>query len=189
MAAKAVFIDRDGVVNEEREYLHRIEEFRFIERVFDACRMFQRHGYRIVIVTNQSGIGRGYYTEQEYTRLTRWMVGQFAQQGITITDVLHCPHHPDKGRAGYRVACGCRKPAPGMLLEAARRHHLDLSRSLMIGDKEADVAAGRAAGVWRTILVRSGHPIDESATRADQVIDSLGALEALQRIITQQEAE
>ncbi len=189
MAARAAFIDRDGVINEEREYLHRIGEFRFIAGVFAACRMLDEHGYRIVIVTNQSGIGRGYYTEQEYAELTRWMVQRFSREGVTITDVLHCPHHPRHGQGEYRVACDCRKPAPGMLLQAARRHHLELARCLMFGDKEADVEAGRAAGVAATVLVRSGHPIDESATRADHVIDSLGDLDALQRIIAEQETE
>ncbi len=189
MGAKAVFIDRDGVINREKEYLHRIEEFEFIEGVFAACRLFADHGYRIVIVTNQSGIGRGYYSEQQYARLTEWMVAQFSGQGIAIADVFYCPHHPEQGLGEYRVACDCRKPGPDMLLAAAEKHQIDLSRSLMIGDKEADIQAGRAAGVAKTVLVRSGHPIDEQASRADYVIDSLGELDAVQQIIAEQETE
>ncbi|HHL45927.1 MAG TPA: D-glycero-beta-D-manno-heptose 1,7-bisphosphate 7-phosphatase [Gammaproteobacteria bacterium] len=183
MAAKAVFIDRDGVINREKEYLHRVEDFEFIDGVFDACRLFREQGYRIIVVTNQSGIGRGYYSEQEYARLTEWMVAQFSGQGVVIDDVLHCPHHPEHGVGEYRVACDCRKPRPGMLLAAAQRHRIDLSQSLMFGDKEADIQAGRAAGVGKTVLVRSGHPIDERATLADHIIDSLGELDAIKRII------
>ncbi len=182
--AKAVFIDRDGVINREKEYLHRVEDFEFIDGVFGACRLFAEQGYRIIVVTNQSGIGRGYYSEQAYARLTGWMVTQFSAEGIVIDDVLHCPHHPEQGLGKYRVVCGCRKPAPGMLLAAACKHHIDLPRSLMFGDKEADIQAGRAAGVGRSVLVRSGHPIDEHATQADHVIDSLGELERVRRIIT-----
>jgi len=183
VTGKAVFIDRDGVINREKEYLHRIEDFEFIDGVFDACRMFRDQGYRIIIVTNQSGIGRGYYSEQEYARLTEWMVAQFSGQGIVITDVFFCPHHPERAEGEYRLACDCRKPQPGMLLAAVQKHQIDLSRSLMFGDKEADIQAGHAAGVGKTVLVRSGHPIDESATAAEYIIDSLGELDAVQQIL------
>ncbi len=188
MSARAAFIDRDGVINREVEYLHRIEDFRFIDGVFDACRLLVENGYRLVVVTNQSGIGRGYYDEEQYHALTRWMVARFAERGIVITGVYHCPHHPVHGVGDYRRTCACRKPEPGMLLTAAREHGLDLSRSLMFGDKEADVEAGRAAGVKATVLVRSGHPINERTTRADHVIDSLGDLDALRRIVLEEEA-
>ncbi len=184
--SRAAFIDRDGVINREVEYLHRIEDFRFIDGVFEGCQLLAENGYRLVVVTNQSGIGRGYYGEEQFKRLTRWMVARFAERGIVITGVYHCPHHPRQGIGDYRRACSCRKPKPGMLVVAAREHDLDLSRSLMFGDKEADVEAGRAAGVKATVLVRSGHPIDEQATRADYVIDSLGDLGALQRIVEQE---
>ncbi len=183
MTEKAVFIDRDGVINKEKEYLHRIEDFEFIDGAFDACRLFGKQGYRIIVVTNQSGIGRGYYSEREYTRLTEWMVVQFSARGITIADVLYCPHHPQWGLGEYRVACDCRKPEPGMLLAAAQKHRLDLSQSLMFGDKEADIQAGHAASVATTVLVRSGHPVDERATQAEYIIDSLGELDAVRQII------
>ncbi len=186
---KAAFIDRDGVINREVEYLHRIEDFEFIDGVFDACRLLADNGYRLVVVTNQSGIGRGYYDEAQYLALTRWMVARFADRGIVIDGVYHCPHHPRHGIGEYRMACECRKPKPGMLLQAAREHDIVLSRSLMFGDKEADVEAGRAAGVGATVLVRSGHPVDEHSTRADHVIDSLGDCQALRKIILEQEAE
>ena len=189
MATKAVFIDRDGVINKEKEYLHRIKDFEFIDGVFDACRLFSEKGYKIIVVTNQSGIGRGYYSEQEYTRLTEWMVAQFSGQGIAVADVFYCPHHPERASGKYRRACECRKPEPGMLLTAAKKHGIDLSRSLMVGDKEADIQAGRAAGVAKTVLVRSGHPVDEHASAAEYIIDSLGELDAIQQIILEQEAE
>ena len=143
----AVFLDRDGVINRESNYVHRIEDFHFIEGVFDACREMQRSGYRLVVITNQAGIARGYYSEDDYRVLTDWMLEQFCTQGITITGVYYCPHHPVHGLGEYRRACDCRKPAPGMITRAAREHDLDLARSALVGDKLSDIGAGRAAGV------------------------------------------
>lgn len=183
MVAKAVFIDRDGVINKEKEYLHRVEDFEFIDGVFDACRLFNKQGYKIIIVTNQSGIGRGYYSERDYEYLTEWMVACFTEQNIVITEVYYCPHHPEHGVGKYRQKCDCRKPEPGMLLEAAQKYDIDLPHSLMFGDKEADIQAGHAAGAGATILVRSGHPVDDRVTQAEYVIDSLGEYSTLQKII------
>ncbi len=163
---RAVFLDRDGVINVEKEYLHTIDAFEFIDGVFEACRHFQTLGYGLIIVTNQSGIGRGYYTEDDFESVTTWMLEQFHSHDIQIDAIYHCPHTPDKG-------CSCRKPNPGMLLQAAKEHGLDLSESWMIGDKESDIEAAKAAGVGHTILVRSGHAVDEKATKADYLLDSI----------------
>lgn len=154
----AVFLDRDGVINEETGYVHKTGEFRFIDGVFDACLKISKAGYRLIVITNQAGIARGYYTEDDFHHLTKWMLDEFRQRGINIADVYYCPHHPVHGTGAYRRDCDCRKPAPGMILRAAREHSLDLRRSILVGDKATDIEAGRAAGVGCCVLVQTGHP-------------------------------
>ena len=144
---KAVFLDRDGVINIDHGYTYKPEEFEFIDGVFETCQKMQASGYKIVVVTNQSGIGRGYYSEQDFHYLSQWMVEQFAEHGVQISGVYFCPHHPEKAKAEYLKSCDCRKPEPGMLLQAAKELCLDLSASIMVGDKESDIQAGRKAGV------------------------------------------
>ncbi len=166
MSIKTIFLDRDGVINQEVGYLHKIEDFKFIDGVFEACLTFQSLGYQIVVITNQSGIGRGYYGEQEFHQVNNWMLAQFNTQGVNVLDVFFCPHGPEDG-------CACRKPKPGMLLDAKEKHDIDMSRSWMVGDKEADVTAANAAGINNTILVKSGHDIDEENSNAKYVLDSI----------------
>ena len=170
----AVFLDRDGVINKENGYVHKIEEFCFIEGVFEACSEMRQAGYRLIIITNQAGIARGYYTEDDYRHLTRWMLDEFRQRGIEIDGVYHCPHHPIHGVGEYRCDCDCRKPAPGMLIRAAKEHALDLRRSILVGDKATDIEAGRAAGIGCCVLVLSGHLVsDAGSEKADTVFDDL----------------
>lgn len=149
---RALFLDRDGVINHDHAYVHKIEDFEFVDGIFDLCRHALSVGYRIVVVTNQAGIGRGLYTEEQFETLTSWMIGQFADRGIAITDVLYCPHHPEHGLGRYRRTCDCRKPQPGMLLEAERRHNLDLAASMLVGDKLSDIEAARRAGLGTALL-------------------------------------
>jgi D-glycero-D-manno-heptose 1,7-bisphosphate phosphatase len=176
MGHRAVFLDRDGVINVDRHYLHRTEDFEFIAGVPQALQRLQQAGWKLVVVTNQSGIARGMYTEDDYRRLTRHMRALLAETGVTLDAVLHCPHLPDGPVAAYCIACECRKPAPGMLVQAALRLNLDLARSVMVGDKGSDLQAGRSAGVARCLLVRSGQAIDaEDIALADAVHDDLGA--------------
>jgi len=166
MTIKAIFLDRDGVINKEVKYLFKIDDFEFIDGIFSACNYFQRLGYQIIIVTNQSGISRGYYTEIDYQKLTSWMLSKFIEQEITILDIFHCPHGPQS-------LCECRKPGPGMLLQAAKNHSIDMHNSWMIGDKETDINAANLAGIDNTILTRSGHEIDEKNSKAQFFIDSI----------------
>jgi len=170
----AVFLDRDGVINREADYVHKVDEFHFIDGVFDACREMSKAGYRLIIVTNQAGIARGYYTEDDFHHLTEWMLDEFRKHGIEIDDVYYCPHHPIHGVGNYRRDCDCRKPAPEMILRAVREHSLDLRRSILVGDKATDIEAGRAAGVARCVLVLSGHPLSNNdLDKADTVFDDL----------------
>lgn len=165
---KALFLDRDGVINIEKEYLYKIEDFEFIDGVFSTCQHFLGQGYLLIIITNQAGIARGKYTEDDFAKLTHWMIQQFTKHGILISKVYHCPHHPN-----FSGICDCRKPKPGMIKLAQKEFNLDLKQCTLVGDKEGDIQAGINAGICRNILVRSGHPINEHNTSAEHVIDSL----------------
>jgi len=166
MTIKTIFLDRDGVINKEVNYLHKIEDFKFIDGVFEACQYFKLLGYEIIIVTNQSGISRGYYSENDFKIITNWMITQFKRNEIKILDVFHCPHSPD-------LNCECRKPKPGMFIEAKNKHNIDMVTSWMIGDSERDIRAANLAGIKNTILVRSGHKINESNSNAMFFLDSI----------------
>lgn len=150
---KALFLDRDGVINFDKKYVYKQEEFEFIEGVFEACRYFQNLGYLIIIVTNQSGIARGYYTEKDYKILTAWMLERFVEEEIKITKVYYCPHH-----VGYTHECDCRKPQPGMILKAQEEFEIDLTQSKLVGDKVSDIKAGLLAGVRENYLVAVESP-------------------------------
>ena len=166
MCKKALFLDRDGVINVEKNYLYKIEDFEFIEGIFELCQHFIEAGYLIFVVTNQSGIARNYYTEEEFEELTTWMLGVFNQHGIAITHLYHCPHHPD-----ISGACSCRKPKPGMLLQAAQEFDIDLENSIMIGDKERDIEAGINAGLKQNYLYDSTKKIKSS--KATKIVSRL----------------
>lgn len=143
----AAFLDRDGVINLDRGYVFRAADFEFVTGVFEGAAALQRLGFALVVLTNQSGIGRGLYSESDFLALTRWMNGRFEQHLVHIDGVFYCPHHPTEAFGDYRCECDCRKPAPGMLLRAARELNLDLARSAMFGDRVSDLQAAAAAGV------------------------------------------
>jgi len=166
MSIKTIFLDRDGVINHEVGYLHKIEDFRFINGVFEACLYFKSLDYEIVVVTNQSGISRGFYTKKDFDKVNKWMINQFSLQGIYIRGVYFCPHGPED-------KCNCRKPKPGMFLDAKEEHNIDMKKSWMIGDKEADIQAAHRAGITNTILVKSGHKIDEISSKTKYIINSI----------------
>jgi len=147
LATKALFLDRDGVINVEKNYLYKQEDFEFVDGIFELCEAFAKQGFLIIVVTNQSGICRGYYTQEDFDKLTEWMVEAFRQKGIEIAKVYHCPHHPD-----FSGSCLCRKPAPGMLLEAQKEFDIDMQHSVMIGDKPSDIEAANRAGVGQAYL-------------------------------------
>ncbi len=158
---RAVFLDRDGTVNEERDYLYRVEDFAFIAGVPQAIRRLNEAGWLVVVVTNQSGVARGYYGEDDVARLHRHIERLLAAEGARIDAFYFCPHHPREGIGSYRRDCDCRKGQPGMLLRAATEHGIDLSCSFMVGDKVADIEAGEAAGCT-PLMVLTGYGVDES---------------------------
>lgn len=171
---RAVFLDRDGVINVDRGYVHRVEDFGFVPGSDAAMARLQAAGWRLVVVTNQSGLARGLYSIDDYQRFTAHLHAQLEAVGVQLDAVLHCPHLPDASVPAYRLACDCRKPGPGMLLQAALELSLDLGDSVIVGDRLSDVQAGRAAGVGHCVLVRSGHALEAGdAQQADAVYDDL----------------
>ena len=174
MGVPGLLLDRDGVINVDHAYVHRVDQFEFMPGIFDLCRTARALGHRIAVVTNQAGIARGYYTEADFHALTAWMLARFADEGVSIDRVYFCPTHPTAGVGAYRVDSSFRKPGPGMLLQAAHELDLDLAASTLIGDKASDAEAGLAAGVGRVIVLRDhGNRYDEALPDGCMVVSSL----------------
>jgi D-glycero-D-manno-heptose 1,7-bisphosphate phosphatase len=152
MPYSAVFLDRDGVINHNHGYVHKREEFDFIEGIFDVARHACKQNYKLVVITNQAGIARGYYTEEQFHQLTEWMCQQFSAAGAPIERVYFSPYHPTAGLGRYLKDDFSRKPHPGMILQAQKDLSIDLNRSVLIGDKFSDIQAGTAAGVGTNLL-------------------------------------
>jgi D,D-heptose 1,7-bisphosphate phosphatase len=146
---KALFLDRDGVINVNHGYVHTPGQTDWVPGIFDLARAARAAGYALVVVTNQAGIARGYYDEAQFRAYTRWMHARFEAEGAPIAATYFCPHHPEAGLGELKVACGCRKPRPGMILAAARRFGLSLADSVLVGDTESDIDAAAAARVGR----------------------------------------
>ena len=179
----AVFLDRDGTVNFEKNYLIDPSDFEFIPGVPAALKKLQDAGFLLVIVTNQSGVARGYFTEGQVAHLHQYMAGLLAAAGVGLAGIYICPHHPTSGNGDYRQECTCRKGQPGMLQQAARELDIDLKKSYMVGDKEADILAGGAAGC-QSFLVRTGYGeknIDRARNCGAQIVADLP--EAARRIL------
>lgn len=158
---RALFLDRDGVINRDDGYVHRIADFVWQDGIFDLARAACKAGLALVVVTNQSGIGRGLYTEAQFAELTAWMAARFAQEKAPLAATYHCPYHPQATVAAYRREHSWRKPAPGMLLAARDALDLDLHVSAMIGDRDSDMEAALAAGIGLRLRLRTGagaHP-------------------------------
>ena len=175
MATPALFLDRDGVINVDHGYVHRIEQFEFIPGIFELCRSARARGHKLVVVTNQAGIARGLYAEPDFHALTAWMKQRFAHEGAPLDGVYFCPTHPTAGIGRYRVESAFRKPGPGMLLQAARELDIDLSRSTIVGDKASDMQAGAAAGLERLFLFDPDNTVP--------MPNELGAVRRITRLI------
>lgn len=157
---QAVFVDRDGTLNVEKNYLYRIEDFEFIPGVPEAIRRLRQAGFLVIVVTNQSGVARGYFTLAEVDALHRHIQNELEKSGTRIDGFYVCPHHPTEGVGEFRRQCDCRKGEPGLLLRAAAEHGIDLAGSWMVGDKLADVEAGERAGC-ASLLVLTGYGSEE----------------------------
>ena len=152
---KAFFLDRDGVINKDHGYVHSWDKFELFENTYDALRLIKQHGYLIIVITNQAGIARGYYTESEFDRLMDRFRAEALARGIKIDGVYHCPHHPEGLVPGLNIECGCRKPQPGMIKRAAAELGVDLSASYLVGDKISDIQAGMACRLKESFLIDS----------------------------------
>ncbi|PLR32875.1 D-glycero-beta-D-manno-heptose-1,7-bisphosphate 7-phosphatase [Chimaeribacter californicus] len=173
----AIFLDRDGTLNVDHGYVHEIDNFQFIEGVIEACHTLKQMGFALVVVTNQSGIARGMFTEDQFMQLTEWMDWSLADRDVDLDGIYFCPHHPEGSVEAYRQECECRKPHPGMLLSAQQELNIDMAASYMVGDKPEDMQAGLTAGVGTKVLVRSGKPVTEDGEHyADWVLNSLADL-------------
>jgi D-glycero-D-manno-heptose 1,7-bisphosphate phosphatase len=150
---KALFLDRDGVINYNFGYVYKIMNFKFIEGIFNLVKVAKDKGYLIIIVTNQAGIGRGLYTEEDFLSLMEWVKIKFKENNSDIDDVFFSPFHPLHGIGSYKKDSYLRKPSPGMLLDAQKKHKIDLSESIIIGDNITDIQAGKFAGLKKNILL------------------------------------
>ena len=180
---KAIFLDRDGTLNVDHGYVHQIDDFQFIEVSIEALQELKKMGYLLVLVTNQSGIARGYFSEDQFLSLTEWMDWSLADRGVDLDGIYYCPHHPE-GKGEFKQDCDCRKPKGGMLLQAIKELHIDPARSFMVGDKVEDLQAAVAAKVRSKILVKTGKPVTkEGEELADFVLESIADLPRIVRKI------
>jgi D-glycero-D-manno-heptose 1,7-bisphosphate phosphatase len=158
MQSNALFLDRDGVINHNYGYVHRVADFKFVDGIFELTRAASAQKYKIIVITNQAGIARGFYSEQQFHELTDWMCSRFLGQGASIEKVYFSPYHPTEGLGDYKKDDISRKPRPGMILQAQREFGLNLESSVLIGDKPSDIQAGIAAGVGRNLLLAQAEP-------------------------------
>lgn len=176
---RALFLDRDGVMNVNHGYVHRPQDTDWVPGIFDFCRAARDDGFLLVVVTNQAGIARGYYTSNEFLEYTAWMHAQFKARGVGLAATYYCPHHPDFGSRDERN-CDCRKPAPGLLLQASEALEISLRHSVFVGDKATDMEAGCAAGVG-TLVWLEETPATQARTfaRLPRVFPNLAAGQTL----------
>lgn len=157
---KAVFLDRDGTINIDKDYLYRAEDFEYLPGAVDGLRFLAERGYLLIVVTNQSGIARGYYTEEDYLALDRWMKEDLAGRGVKITASYYCPHLPDAKVSRYAMECDCRKPGTGLYMRAAKDWSIDIDQSIAIGDRLRDLSICGSTGC-KGILLNSSVPTQE----------------------------
>jgi len=144
---KALFLDRDGVINKNFGHVHRVKNFKFRKGIFELAKFFQDNGFLILVITNQAGIGKGLYSLNDFNLLNNWMISKFFEEGVTISKTFYCPHLPE-------INCDCRKPKPGLILLASKEFNIDLKKSYLIGDKDSDISSGKAANVKKLFKVQ-----------------------------------
>ncbi|MDR4509432.1 MAG: HAD family hydrolase [Candidatus Brocadiaceae bacterium] len=179
---KAVFLDRDGTIVVHEPYLSSPEQLKLLPNAANGIRIFQEYGYLVIVVTNQSGIARGFFDENRLALIHKKLAQLLDAEGVTLDDIYYCPHHTEGSIKQYKINCDCRKPKPNMLLYAAKKHHIDLSESLMIGDSEVDMLAGKLAGCT-CILIKDGiqkdSPVDLEKSKDYMAKDLLEAAQLL----------
>jgi D-glycero-D-manno-heptose 1,7-bisphosphate phosphatase len=190
---RAVFVDRDGVISEEVGYISDVEHFRLIPQSAEAVKLINQRGLKIIVITNQSGVARGYFSEEVLGHINRKMEQLLSDQGALLDGIYYCPHHPEGTVEAYRMECDCRKPSAGLLIQASREHAIDLSSSYLVGDKRTDIECAHRAGA-KGILVLTGYGKDElskinSAALAQPEYVAADLLDAVQWIIKDKASE
>nr|ADA82647.1 D,D-heptose 1,7-bisphosphate phosphatase [Candidatus Blochmannia vicinus] len=180
----AIFMDRDGTINVDKSYVHNINNFFFIENVIDAMIILKKMNFFLIIVTNQSGIARGLFTKNDFLLLTKWMIFYLKLYHVHIDAIYFCPHHSKGIVKKFKQTCLCRKPNPGMLLDAKQRFNINMTNSYMVGDTENDMLAGQSAGIGTNVLVCSGKETKKRPEKsiATWIIESLAFLPNIIRI-------
>ncbi|TGM82285.1 HAD family hydrolase [Leptospira mtsangambouensis] len=173
---KALFLDRDGVINEDFDYVYRTQDFQFKPEIFELCRLANANHYLVFIITNQAGIARNYYSERDFLKLTKWMLNEFKNQNCSISRVYYCPYHPEFGNERYKRVSDFRKPNPGMILKAAKRFPIDLENSILVGDQITDVEAGFKAGIQKNFLLLNPNKKKQTPHPQTTVIKNLKEL-------------
>ena len=170
---KVAFLDRDGVINKEINYLHKVEDFEYTKDCIKGLLQLIKLGFQLVIVTNQAGIAKGIFSLNDYKFLTKWMLSDLKKKGIRILDCIYCPHHPDGVIKEYAKRCACRKPAPGMINYAIEKYNIDAGSSILIGDKISDIQSGKNAGIYQLFLVSTGHSLNQDIYENNKIYSSL----------------
>ena len=185
MKKRAVFLDRDGTINVEKDYLYKISDFEFLPGVIDGLRLLQKAGYLLFIITNQSGIARGYYTVKEYNELTDWMLDSLSRQNVHVNKVYYCPHHPDALIPEFRCECNCRKPNLGLFEAAIEEYNLDVTECFAIGDKIRDCSVSELG--CRCYLIGENEKKDTieavKAGKYNNIEYATGILDAAEKIV------
>lgn len=173
MENKAIFLDRDGTINIDKNYMYKIEDFEFAEGAVEGLKILYDLGYKLIVVTNQAGIGRGYYTEEDLEKLNAYMEDRLSDAGIKIEKCYFCPHHAEHGIGEYKIECECRKPKPGMILEGIKEFNIDPEKSFMVGDKLSDAEAGINAGVTPVVVETGKEITDEIKKRKIEIYPTI----------------
>ncbi len=190
---KTVFLDRDGTIIEEMGYINHFSRIRPLPKAVEAIKMFKKAGFKVIVVTNQSGVAKGYFSEQELINMNNYMVDQFAKQGAQIDALYYCPHHPQAVVPQYRLDCDCRKPGTGMILKAKQEHGVDLQRSWIIGDRESDIKLAETLNIHNAFVL-TGYGVGEyvrfkGALKSNPEIICNDLLQAAQVIINYEKVE
>lgn len=167
---KIAFLDRDGVINKEKNYMFKIEDFEYVSDAVKGMKALLSLGFKIIIVTNQAGIAKGYYSIQDMEKLHVWMLNDLKQKNVNILDIFYCPHHVDGIIEKYKKKCDCRKPSTGMLDAALIKYDVDIPNSIIIGDKITDIEAGKNFGIEKRFLVSTGHYIKRNIKTYDSIL-------------------
>lgn len=172
--SKAAFIDRDGVINKDFGYVYRIEDFELIPGVIEALSLLIKNGFLLIIITNQAGLARGYYSYSQLNKLHSYLIKILINSGVNLDAIYFCPHHPNGIVPSLSIECNCRKPAPGLIFRAEKDFNINLNLSVLFGDKMSDIQAGKSAGVGTNFIVNSGQKIwNSSYSEPDYIASNL----------------